>query len=359
LRTGAGPAAADTTVTHAMIRGQVSAGDDDGDLVVAVPITDHGRLTGVLRAATTTTEITQRTALTWATMLALAALAITATWLFTRRMAAHLARPLEQLATAAHRLGEGDFTVRTTRAGIPEIDSVGAALDGTATRLGETIERERAFSANASHQLRTPLAGLRLHLEAALEHPDQDPREALAGGIAAADRLEAIIDDLLTLARHTPAPMHPVDLDELLTEVRTHWHGPLAAKGRALRIAAVDGRQAPRPLASTAAVRQILAVLVDNAATHGQGTVTVTIRDTAAAVAIDVADEGPGIDLARNPFTRPTPNGAPGHGIGLALARGLAEAEGGRLLLSQPAPPTFTLLLPNADELSEDPATPG
>src|SRR2546430_1098424 len=98
--TGTGPETADAVVRRAATRGQVSSGDDDGDLLVAVPIFDRGRLTGVVRGSTTTTEVIQRTALIWAGMLALAVLAIGATWLFARRMAAHLARPLERLATA-------------------------------------------------------------------------------------------------------------------------------------------------------------------------------------------------------------------------------------------------------------------
>jgi signal transduction histidine kinase len=86
-------------------------------------------------------------------------------------------------------------------------------------------------------------------------------------------------------------------------------------------------------------------VLLDNAATHGSGTVTVTARDAAGTLAIDVADEGSGVDSESDPFVRRSPS-ADGHGIGLALARSLAEAEGGRLRLSKPAPATFTLLLP-------------
>jgi signal transduction histidine kinase len=277
-------------------------------------------------------------------MLGLALLAVGATWLLARRMAARLARPLEELAGTAARLGDGDFTARTRPAGITEIDSVGAALNTTAGRIGETLERERAFSSDASHQLRTPLTGLRLQLEAALENPDREPRAAIASGIAAADRLERTIDDLLALARDTGSTSDTADLDQLLAEVRQDWHWPLAAKGRALRIVV---RDAPRPSAEGAAVRHILKVLLDNAFIHGRGTVTVTARDAGGVLAIDVADEGPGIDVDTDLFARRQYAGDD-HGIGLALARSLAEAESGRLRLSTPAPPTFTLLLPTA-----------
>lgn len=302
-------------------------------------MTDNHVFVGVVRAATPRTEVYLRTGATWLVMAGLAAAALALTWLVARRMAARLARPLEQLAVAARRLGEGDVTVRAPTAGVPEIDAVGSALDTTAGRIGGMLERERAFSAHASHQLRTPLAGLRLQLEAALDSPGADLSAAVADGIATADRLERTIDDLLTLARGTStAPA--ADLDKLLTEVGDGWRGLLAAQDRELRVTA-DG--APAPRAAEAAVRQILAVLLDNALTHGRGTVTITARDAGEVLAVDVADEGPGIPDDVDVFRRRAGSGS---GIGLGLARSLAEAEGGRLWLSRPAPPTFTLLLP-------------
>ncbi|GLY34014.1 two-component sensor histidine kinase [Amycolatopsis sp. NBRC 101858] len=319
----------------------VVTGHESGDLVLTVPVVSGARVTGVVRAALPVSELRLRVGLTWLGMAGLAVVAIGASWLMARRFTTRLVRPLEELATAAGQLGDGDFTVRGPRAGIAEIDRVGEALDATAARIGSTLERERAFSAEASHQLRTPLTGLRLQLEAALETPGADPHAAIRAGIASADRLERTIEDLLALGRERRAPRAELDLDALLEEVRQAGEALLAPHGRALRIT----RQDPPPArVAVAAVRQVLGVLLDNAATHGRGTVTLLARDAGDALAIDVADEGP--DLGE---TDPFATAAAGHGIGLRLARSLAEAEGGRLRLSRPDPPTFTLLLPAAE----------
>jgi len=355
LLTGQGPPAADEVVRHAD-QGNPAQDDVDGNLVFATPVTDNGVVIGVVRATSPRLEVYPRIGLTWLAMLGLAAAALTLTWLMARRMAARLAYPLEKLAQTARQLGEGDFTVRAPFAHVPEIDLLGYSLDTTAERIGEMLDRERAFSANASHQLRTPLAGLRLQLEAALDTPNADARAALRSGIDTADRLERTITDLLTLARDTGSPGETADPTDLLTEIQHCWQTLLTAQDRSLHVVS-DSPPAPR--ASAAAIRQILAVLLDNAITHGQGTVTVTARDAGNALAVDVSDQGPGIEGHPEVFARRRHSGtgtgpvidtdtdtAAGQGIGLALARTLAEAEGGRLWLSQPAPPTFTLLLP-------------
>src|SRR5205823_9914534 len=133
------------------------------------------------------------------------------------------------------------------------------------------------------------------------------------------DRLERTVDELLALARDTTPSAGPFLLDELLTDVREHWHGLLAAAGRPLRIRVADGL--PEAAASNAAVRQIVTVLLDNAQRHGRGTVTLRVRDATEALALDVIDEGVGI-AAEDLFVRSP--GPDGHGIGLALARSLA-----------------------------------
>jgi signal transduction histidine kinase len=328
------------------LAGEAASGSHAGHYVVAVPITHSDDTDGAVLATTPRSAVWVSVVPIWASMAALAVLAVATAWTVGRRQARRLALPLEDLAVGARRLGEGDFSVRHQPRGITEIDSVGAALGSTAVRLDDLLARERAFSTDASHQLRTPLAGLRLRLEVALEQPDGKLRGAVVASLDDADRLEATIDELIALARDQRAtPAGPTDLSRLLGELSAEWRGRLARQGRDLELTVEPDTPAAR--ASAAAVRQVLAVLVDNATTHGRGTVHVTVRPASGAIAIDVADEGAGVtEPASVLFTRRA-DLRDGHGIGLALARRLAEAEDGRLDLTRPSPPVFTLLLPS------------
>jgi signal transduction histidine kinase len=333
--------------------GDVRAGTYGDLLVAAAPVTHSDEVIGAVLVAAPRSAVLGDVALVWAGMAGLAVAALTIAWLVGRRQARRLARPLEDLEASARQLGDGDFSVRNRKGGVKEIDSVGTALDTTAARLDDLLARERAFSADASHQLRTPLAGLRMRLEAALEQTAQDPRTAISASLADADRLEAIIDELLTLARAGQAgPAGPIDLGELLGQHSPEWGARLALHGRDLDVRIDPG--APDPYASTAAVGQVLAVLVDNAVTHGGGTVTVSAREAAGAVAIDVSDEGPGVQEPESLLFARRADRRDGHGIGLALARRLTEAEQGRLELTRPSPAVFTLLLPAASFEAQD-----
>lgn len=342
---GDGPSRGDPTVQGAGRGGVASDPDAPGGLAVAVPVTDGTTVTGVVRATTPYRGVWLRIAGAWAVMVGLGAVAVGATWLLARRQARRLSAPLESLAGAAQRLGEGDFSVRTTASGIPEIDAAGSALDVTADRLGDLVTRERAFSSYASHQLRTPLTGLRLTLETALDAPAEVQQAAAVSALESADRLERTIADLLSLARHSPDERAELPLDALVEDWTSAWRPVLARQGRRLDVATTPRPPATR--ASEAAVRQVVDVLLDNAAVHGAGTVALMVRDAGATVAIDVTDEGNGPPDPDEVFRRREATEA-GHGIGLALARALAEAEGGRLVFSQARPPVFSLLLPAA-----------
>jgi signal transduction histidine kinase len=213
--------------------------------------------------------------------------------------------------------------------------------------LSELVARERAFSADASHQLRTPLAGLRLELEAALDLPDSELRQSISAALVSADQLAETVADLLELARNVPARAGLGPVGSLLTRLELDWGGLFADQERMLCVtvpADIAGRLVVAPV-----LRQIVAVLVENALRHGRGVVTVAVRDLGAAIAVDVSDEGPGVDGV-DPLAKPAGEVATRRGIGLPLARRLAEAESGRLWLAVPAPPTFTLVLPTHGE---------
>ncbi|MGI8899892.1 MAG: histidine kinase dimerization/phospho-acceptor domain-containing protein [Nocardioides sp.] len=337
---GRGPDTADDLVTAALA-GTTTRGTTGGDLVVAVPVSEDRAVIAVVRAATPRSQVYGRTLTTWLIMAGLAMAAVAFTWVVARRQAARLAAPLEALAGAADALGVGDFGARTEPSGIAEIDTAGRSLNRTAHRLDALLTRERAFSADASHQLRTPLTGLRLHLETA-----QDPSgsaeqtaQAIQAALTGVDRLERTIDDLLSLTRR-PQEGQPLEVPGLLDQIRAGWHAPLAAQGRPLRLRPEP--DLPATVAAPAAVRQILAVLLDNALRHGRGAVTVTVRDAGEILAIDIDDEGAGLNDPIAPERVP-PAGP--HGRGLDLARSLAEGEGGRLIC-QPGSALFTLLLP-------------
>lgn len=339
---GDGPARADAAVGQALA-GRVSSSHLHGRLAVAVPVSDGDSVTGAVMASATNSQSYGRIATAWLAMLGLGAAAIGATWLLARHQARKLARPLDALSATARQLGDGDFSVRTQPVGIAEIDSVKTSLNLTAARLGALLDRERAFSADASHQLRTPLTGLRLGLEAALDDPGVDAHSAIRDAIGATDRLERIVSDLLTLGRDRPQRSEPLDIAALIEDIRERWTGPLAAHERPLRL--IVAQSLGRTFLSRGAATHILDVLLDNADRHGRGAITLTIRQAASATAIDVADEGPPLAADATELFRRSAD-ATGHGIGLAFARSLAESEGARLRLTTPDPPTFTLLAP-------------
>ncbi len=310
---GAGPARADKPVNRALA-GSVDDTRESGLIVVAVPVDGSERVVGALRASRSEAVVVNRTRRTWGVMALIAAAALLIAALLARVQARRLTRPLDELASAATRLGSGDFTVRSARSGIDELDRASSALDTTAARLGGLVARERAFSADASHQLRTPIAGLRVHVESSLITPDTDLRDALAGTLEPIDRLETTVEDLLRLARDTHVDRSPLDVARLVLDTERHWHGIYAARGRPLRV--VLDPDLASPAVSEPAIRQILGALLSNAERHGSGIVTVTARNRPGAVTIEVADEGEGVAEPRGIFDR---RSASGHGIGLAL----------------------------------------
>lgn len=338
---GSGPARADSLVRAALRSGSPTDQIAAGRLRVAVPLVSGERVTGVVRAERSDAAVVASTHRAWLGLTALAAVLIAAAALAALVLGRRQSAPLESLAAAAARLGDGDFSVRAPRAGIPEVDGVAAALDATAARLDALVARERSFSSDASHQLRTPLAAMRIELEALALRSGSPPAE-LTAALEQTERLQTTIETLLAVARDVPRRDARADLGAVLDALERRWRGPLAADSRPLRLAVAG--ETPDAAASPAVVGEILDVLVGNAVRHGAGQVEVTVRGSDGAIAVDVTDEGPG--FAGEPEAAFARRSARGHGIGLALARSLAQAEGGRLTVTRPGPgPRVTLLL--------------
>lgn len=335
---GRGPARGDEVVRTTLRSGRPSDRAAGGRLIVAVPLVVAERVVGAVRAERADAAPANRSVrarwLLAAGAAALVACAALAALILARRLVA----PLDRLASAAGALGEGDFAARTPRSGMPELDAIADSLDTTAARLGELVTRERAFSADASHQLRTPLAALRIELEA-LELRGED----VTAPLAQVDRLEQTITTLLAVARDAPRRDAAADLAMLADELAARWRGELARAGRPLHVAVTTPERIAR--ASRHVIGEALNVLAENALRHGAGPVTVTVREAGDALAIDVADAGRG--FVGDPDAAFTRRNGEGHGIGLALARSLVQAEGGRLLITRASPaPVVTLLLP-------------
>jgi signal transduction histidine kinase len=288
-----------------------------------------------------------RVARAWLLIAALAVGGVTAAVALAFLQARRLARPLESLAQTSARHGAGDFSTRAGRFAIPEIDSLAHVLDSTAARIARLVAREREFSTNVSHQLRTPITALRLRLEELSLHPlGSDDRAELDAALAEMDRLEQTIGDLLTYARDASAgEAVDLDLSDLARRHAARWEPLFRREGRHVIVEAPD----PVPArASPGAVGQVLDVLLENALTHGSGRALVAVRDDGRRALVSVEDEGSGIDpdAAAHIFERGE-SGTGGTGVGLHLAEVLAGAEGGQLRLARPAPPCFELRLPH------------
>lgn len=339
--TGNGPDTADAAVLDALT-GIFADSTTGSEIVAATPLGPGTQPTGALRVAEPMAESTARTATTigWMSALALGAVAFAAGagWWLLRR----LLGPVNTLRAAAERLGQGDFTVAVPATGLPEVDDVGRALALSGARIGRLVDRERAFSADASHELRTPVTAVIVALETELLAPRPDRRTVLHESLAALTRLQSTVDDLLRLARDAPGDRDAVDLCALIDDVQTDWLPRYSSADRLLDSRCLD---VPAVQTSAAAVRHILDVLVDNALRHGHGSVSLAVDPTPGGVALTVTDEGSGPAHQDTLFRRRNPD-ATGTGIGLALARSLAEAEGARLSLRGTDPTTFELLIP-------------
>lgn len=315
------------------------------DLRVAVPIGLDPDTTGAVRAFSAAGDVEARIVRVWVGLAILCALTVVVAGVLAWWLSRRLNAPLAQLSTAAHKVGDGDFATPIPRSGVAEIDEVADALEGMTVRVGATLERERSFNNDVSHQLRTRVAALRITLEQ-VGHNGTTPDLVVADALEETEHFETTIEDVLTLARGENVVRDELDVRTLVPTLRRAWHGVLAGEGRMLVIDVVPG--VATALASMTVTRQILDILIDNAYRHGAGDVTIRARPVGESIAIDVIDQGPGVggDLDLLLARRDAERNGHHHGIGLALARTFADAQRGRLVaVERPDGAQFTLFL--------------
>jgi signal transduction histidine kinase len=276
--------------------------------------------------------------------------------------ARRIVKPLQELAGAADRLGSGDSSPLGRRYGIQELDRVAEGLDGSAQRINDLLSAERDFAVDASHQLRTPLTALSMRLEemmAAADYPDV-VREEGAAALAQTERLADVVGQLLGRARRPSAGAPTVaSVDEIVGQQVVEWEPAFRRLNRRLAVAGEKGLFA---FATPGGASQVIATLLDNALVHGAGTVTIRTSRTRRSVVVEVRDEGGGVppELAPRIFERSVSGSPNGTGLGLALARTIAAADGGQVVLVRPRPAVFALFLPHATaDAEEQPAVLG
>jgi signal transduction histidine kinase len=264
-----------------------------------------------------------------------------------------ITRRVEQLADGARRWGQGDLAHRVPVDGKDEIAALAERFNQAAEAIQSLLAHERQMLATASHELRSPLARVRVALELLAEEGDPSRRAELArkSGDDVAE-LDALVEELLIAARTQPGvPRRPFALTDL--------HALLTEEAAAVSARVLGEAPVPFPCES-AMIKRMVRNLLNNARLHGLGSpIRAEVRHLDRQVLIAVEDDGPGVPEAERerifaPFYRPPgprPAGDAGLGLGLSLVREIARYHGGDVvyLARQPSGSRFEVRLPIAE----------
>jgi signal transduction histidine kinase len=310
-------------------------------LVAAAPIIDETTLYGAVRVSQLMGDVQERGRRVIAGLVIIGLGALFAGLIVAFVLAGSFSRPLRKLAAVAKRLGGGDLTARAeTIEGASEIVQLARSFDDMADRVEATVKAQREFVSNASHQLRTPLTGMKLRIEAAMAGgPSEDVLRQLEAADTEVDRLAEIVNRLLVMARRIEeGGPSEIDLDEAVHRALERWRERASQQGATLTATGEGGRA----LGESADLDQILDNLIDNAVAYAPGPVVIETGRADGRAFLAVKDVGPGIAAdERHRVTdrffrgRTAPKG--GTGLGLAIVRDLAEKWGGTVIVGPAA----------------------
>ena len=338
---------------HVAETGQAFTGTMGSQAIAAVPVFNAGRLVetvlGTVILVRPTASLDREIAAIWVLFGTICVVAMIGAALLAFGLARWVSRPLKGLDAAARRLADGDLEIRAkVESGPPELRRLGTTFNTMAGRLEALVHGNRAVIADVSHQLRTPLAALRLRLDLLADDTDPETGHELAGAQDELARLSRLVDGLLTVARAenvVPVPM-TVDVAEVAGERVVAWHP--VADDRSI-ILATSSAKPVLAWIGEGHLEQVLDNLIANAldALGAGGRITVTTKVTTAGAQITVADDGPGMsaedrERAFLRFTTSNPNGT---GLGLAIVHRLVTSNGGMARLTETPGGGLTVVL--------------
>jgi signal transduction histidine kinase len=334
-------------VIEAALRGRIEAHriPELDAVVAAAPVVTGAQVSGAAVTVLPSAEVDARTRTTLLVLALLSGGLLAVAVVAGRSLARTIVRPIAGLDRVAGQLAAGDLDARApTDTGPPELRRLAVTLNRSADRLQEALAQQRRFVADASHQLRTPLTGLRLRLEAA-EMATGDEEGRLAAAVAEVDRLAALVGDLLLLARTEAQPggarppeTTTVDVTAIVEDRVATW--ALLGQERDVVVSADLPDADVLAVARAGALEQVLDNLLANAlrVAPAGSEVVVTVRDEGHTVQLAVADRGPGLtaeqrEHAFERFWRAPDAASGGSGLGLAIVRELVRASGGDVAL--------------------------
>jgi signal transduction histidine kinase len=326
-RLGEGP------TEYSAIEDSARAGDPaagyirDGHWEVGIPVQTSRGIIAVIASATVA-ELHQGVATAWIVLGTLGLVVVAAAVGVAIRLGRELVRPVGELAAVADRLGEGDLSARARGDGPPELAAVASALNGLAERLGDLIKAERESLADLSHRLRTPLTSLRLQSEG-LHDPEE--RDLLTGAV---DRMQEAVDGMIIEVRQGRTAAPAVDFSQVVSKRMVFWTVLAEEQERAVIQIVTDEPLMVR--ADNEDLGSVLDALIGNVLAYTPpGTAfEVRLTENDGRAVLTIGDAGPGFPPGSDPTKRGV-SGAGSTGLGLDIARKLAERTGGSIRLGR------------------------